>query len=572
MPEIVTSGQVTLIDLNDAKSLSSYIQSNRPTIQLYDPNTGALTPNWATTPVILTPELYVSGTSANIISQAKSITWYVAGNATPLTTGNGYTIGTTNPKALTINQNKLTDAIPQLTFIAEIVWTDPATGSDSAIKCEIVFARVSSGMAGASGQNAIVGILNNETHSVPTDAAGANGNFTGANSTMSIYNGATDDSANWTFAAAASASITGTLSGRTYTVTALSADSGYVDITASRSGYSPVTKRFTVTKNKTGNAGSSGSSPTAYWLVTSASAISKASNGAYTPATVTIDTKAQTGSVAPVAYAGRFIIAETTDGTTWVDKYTSAANEATKVHTPTTGIKAMRVRLYLAGGTTNLIDEEIIVVVTDGTNGTPGTPGANAVIAYVWTPNGNVVKNDAGSLTVKCEIYNGTTEVTTGITYQWQKLVNGTWVSLNSTTNYGTTGYNSATLTVPAGAIDSTSSFKCIATYGGKTYQDVATLVDQTDPIQAVLIAAEGTIFRNGEGTKNITAKLYQAGEEVDAAGTTYNYKWFMRNKDGVIDENFGGTGINFKTGKTIAVPATQVSSLGNLVLEVWTK
>ncbi len=108
------------------------------------------------------------------------------------------------------------------------------------------------------GEDAVVGLLTNEAHTVPTDSAGNNGNFTGAATTMMVYNGATDDSANWTVAATPIAGVTGSLVGKTYTVTAMTVDTGYVDMTASRAGYSSVTKRFTLTKSKAGVTGAPG--------------------------------------------------------------------------------------------------------------------------------------------------------------------------------------------------------------------------------------------------------------------------------------------------------------------------
>ena len=110
----------------------------------------------------------------------------------------------------------------------------------------------------AIGFGNVTGVLSNEAHTVPTDSAGNNGNFTGAATTMAVYNGATDDSANWTVAATPLAGVTGSLVGKTYTVTAMTVDTGYVDMVASRSGYSSVTKRFTLTKSKAGSAGSTG--------------------------------------------------------------------------------------------------------------------------------------------------------------------------------------------------------------------------------------------------------------------------------------------------------------------------
>lgn len=209
-----------------------------------------------------------------------------------------------------------------------------------------------------------------------------------------------------------------------------------------------------------------------------------------------------------------------------------------------------------------MLDEQIIPVVSDGAT------GADAVVAYAWNPNGNVIKNGSGTLTAQGDLYKGGVKQTSGVTYLWYKLIGGVWTALTS----AFTGYNTATLTIPASEITGTTSYKVRMTYSGQNYEDVVTVVDQTDPIQAVLVSAEGTIFKNGEGTKNVTAKLYQNAAEIDSAGTAYDYKWFWRNEAGAVDANFGGTGINFKTGKTIQLTSDKVVNIGNLVLEVWSK
>jgi hypothetical protein len=97
--------------------------------------------------------------------------------------------------------------------------------------------------------------LSNESHVIPTDADGLNGDFSGCSTTISVFVGPIDDSANWTITALASPGLTGTLAGRTYTVTALSGDIGYVDLTASKTGFPSITSRFSVSKAVAGTNG-----------------------------------------------------------------------------------------------------------------------------------------------------------------------------------------------------------------------------------------------------------------------------------------------------------------------------
>lgn len=574
---VVASGQITIVDLNDAKQLQLYINSNQPKIQIFNPNDSSYTPSWNTSNVILTPQLFIAGNNTDIIAQATSIKWFDSSAPTvELVTDSNYTVPTTGLKTLTIKANVLANK-NSINYICEVKWYDVDLKADVTAKASIDFAKIT---AGSNGTNAITAVLTNETHTVATDSAGNGADFTNAKTTMLVYNGATDDSANWTFTAVTS-NVTGAFgtgaTKNTYSATALSADTGYVDITAKRSGFSDITKRFVIVKNK------QGLSATSYWLVPSTVVIQKNISNQLTPANVSINMLSQVGSGAPSFYGGKLIIAESTDGTNFTDKYTSSSNETVaKSYTPSSSsIKAIRVRLYQAGstpnGTVNNLDEQQIVIVSDGQT---GAAGQNSVIATAWTPKGNIVKNATGNVDAQCDLYDGVSLVTTGATYQWYRF-NGTapdqgagagWEKLTATVNYGCTNYATKTMTIPATAVTSSTSFLCAVTYNSKTYKDVAVIVDQSDPIQMVLIAAEGTTILNGQGDKNITAKLYQAGVEIDVAGTTYNYTWYKKDATGTLDPNFGGTGINNKTGKTIKLLATSVDGLANLEVKVETK
>ncbi|MDA1918289.1 MULTISPECIES: hypothetical protein [Bacillus cereus group] len=569
MANTLATGMISIVDFNDAPSLTAFVSTTSPKTQIYDPASSTYTPNWTTSSPILTPSLFIStlGTTDSIDS-AKSVKWYDSTDlGTAIITGGAYTV---TGNTLKISQNIMTGSVYAKTFIAEIVWTDPATLADLVVRAEFTFNRANNGATGAAGAKAISAVLSNDSDVIPTDSAGNNGNFTGAISTMTIFEGATDVSASWTVTATP-VDIVGTLSGKTFTVTAFAAgkDTGYVDLTAARSGYSSITRRFALSKSK---QGISGTTPTLYRLLSSADAIQKNLAGAYTPSTITFTAKSQTGSGTYGDYSGRFTIEETTDGTTFTSKYTSSANEASKTHTPTAGIKAIRVRLHIAGVTpngTNHIDEQTISVVSDGAT---GAAGADAVLVSVWAPEGNLFKNDLStSLTAQADLYKGATVQSSGVTYEWfvQKSGNadegaGTgWDKLDATNqaSYGVTGaINTAKITVTAAGITNLAAFKIKATYASKAYYDTIIFYDQTDPIMVSVESSNGNIFKNGNVSSQLLCRLFQNGEEIDpklASATTgykYTYTWTKLKMDGNQDMNFGGTGIATKTGKWIDI------------------
>lgn len=99
--------------------------------------------------------------------------------------------------------------------------------------------------------------LSNQAVTVPASSSGVVSSFTGASTGITVWLGLTVDTSNWTFSIAPSTGITAALSGSTVTITGMTTavKSGYVDITASRSGYTSVTKRFSISKSEAGENG-----------------------------------------------------------------------------------------------------------------------------------------------------------------------------------------------------------------------------------------------------------------------------------------------------------------------------
>ncbi|MER2006505.1 MAG: hypothetical protein ABS939_03555, partial [Psychrobacillus sp.] len=262
-------------------------------------------------------------------------------------------------------------------------------------------------------------VLNNDYQTIYTDKDGNNGNYSGAVSTITIYSGSKDDTSNWSISASTS-NATGVLSGNTYTVTNLTADTGYVTFTATRSGYTTITKQFRLSKSKigsTGNTGATGSSATEYWLVTDVNVLQRNSSSYY-PVSITVSGKYQYGSGTPTAYAGRFVISESYDGTSYSVVSSSTANESTRVYTPSNQtIKIVKVQLYLAGGTSTLLDEQTIPIVEDGISGQSGDNAKNLV---VWTPEGDTIKNGENKVVAQADLYNGS-DVIEGTNYRWYR-------------------------------------------------------------------------------------------------------------------------------------------------------
>lgn len=127
------------------------------------------------------------------------------------------------------------------------------------------------------------------------------------------------------------------------------------------------------------------------------------------------------------------------------------------------------------------------------------------------------------------------------------------WRKLTDTTGMYT-GTSTSTITIYAAAVDSYAVYKCVATDSdsasstyNSNFQDVATFIDNSDPIQIVITSTGGDVFKNGQGSTVLTAVCYQAGAEIDSEGKG-TYTWTKYKKDGAIDTNWGTSGS--KTGK----------------------
>jgi len=214
--------------------------------------------------------------------------------------------------------------------------------------------------------------------------------------------------------------------------------------------------------------------------------------------------------------------------------------------------------------------------------------GSGIADLLVTTPNGNVFKNDeVATLIAKAELWRGSTIDTTNISYKWAMMDSsvtsttssgydaafGTGWRKLSDTNGKYTGTSTNTVTIYAAAVSSYAVVKCIATdtdttsatYDG-SFMDVATFIDNSDPLQIIITSTGGDVFKNGEGSTVLTAVCYQAGVEVDANGNG-SYKWTKYDKDGAIDTAWGTNGA--KTGKTLSVSNTDVNTKATFMCEV---
>lgn len=272
----------------------------------------------------------------------------------------------------------------------------------------------------------------------------------------------------------ACSSLTGTSPTITFTcTTAFVSPSGTIPIVMSVGGIT-FTKLFAYSiafKGTPGTAGAAGAASSSYWLISNADTVQKTSNADIlcTPATLTFTGKSKTGSSAPIDYAARWIISSSTDGIVYTDEYTSAANETSASLVTSPSYKAVRARMYLAGGVTTLLDEQIIPFVSDGA---VGASGDDAVTFQVYSSNGYALSTNTPTITLQTFAYVGDVAITSGATYQWYAY-NDEWSAIS--------GATLSYLDISRTDVLFSKSYMCKMIFGGVEYTGVATVDDKND-------------------------------------------------------------------------------------------
>lgn len=230
--------------------------------------------------------------------------------------------------------------------------------------------------------------LSNEYQAISTDENGnIPGEFPQVQTTAQVMYGTMDVTDDCSYTITESENVTGIWdkSTHTYTVSEVTADNVWVDIKAVYLNALTITKRFSVSKQKSGTPGRT------YVLESSTTILKKESENSITPNVVIFSAYYRDGkNTGRTDYAGRFVIEETSDGKTWKTAYSSVADEtsvnyyADYVFADSDGvlvadsdgsligarskdIVGLRCSLYASGGTINLIDTVKLDVITEVT-------------------------------------------------------------------------------------------------------------------------------------------------------------------------------------------------------------
>ena len=242
-------------------------------------------------------------------------------------------------------------------------------------------------LSGISTLDAIGATLDNDAHVVHTMPDGSGGDYSGCYAALTVWLGDTDVSDHLDeVTATPSAGVSGTWNAktRTYRVTGMSTDTGYVDFAATygleprtltvggrllviggkalqiKSAGAKIKKRFSISKSRDGKVGLS------HNLRSSTLVLRKQKDGrTLVPSSVTFSAyKNDNGAVS--SFSGIYQIEESRDaGKTYVIKYGSAAPELQVIYTPSGAeVNMIRCTLYDASGVQSL-DTQTVTILAD---------------------------------------------------------------------------------------------------------------------------------------------------------------------------------------------------------------
>ena len=602
MPTVLTSSQQTFVDITDQRKLSAYITSNLPKTQIENPNVLPHTyvPSWAETHLVLTPVLFLDQTNLELDAAGVTITWKRkdgTGAEASLVSGEAVSGG-----ILTVSKDNLAaSSSGMLTYLCYVSYYDSETRNTVNISSDITFTLV------RNAENAKLCLVNADTYVFKYNTSSALVGATQATLTAQVQGVSIskwqykDSSGAW--ADYPTTQDNSSITGGTLVVKPthavffnnvaqikLATDDPDVYDTVS------LTKIYDGAKGDPGAAGGDGQGGLSVILGNEAQTVACNANGnVAAELTVTIPF---------TAYLGIEQVACTCTVGTLPSGVTVKSNTAATTSKSGSVVLVFAANATLGGasvlnGTIDLtftVSGKSVVKKFAWTKSSKGSNGVNAVVFSIYAPNGTVVQNQSGSLTLATSAYSGATPISTA-TYQWAKYEDGKWVNISNAT--------ASTLTVAGADIVNIQSYRCTMTYGRQQYTDVITVEDKSDPYVSEMLSIGGFTVKNNLGGVVPYVIIWTNRQEVDpllgsisetapsspASGAfwykvdhtaktvtlmKYNgetwaaatekqeltYTWYMQDKDGQSVEYE-------KTGKVIYLSAEDIDSLVTLQCDV---
>lgn len=440
---LLATSQITIVDLNDAVSLQSYLTGNVPKVQFVT-NNGMYTPDYTNSPATITAELYRLGSSDNLITNnsryVTKIEWFYKISPAVEWTKIGaddarFTLGGTSPKfhSVSINQNLMTSENPGIAIKCEMTYKEDWMPEPHIQKSEMDFSLT---VQGDDGTDAYTALLTNANHTIICSSEGAPepgelGEDGRAQSDVLVYKGSKllTAVANTVQPRAGQfhykiLSSTGCSASRkdndTFYISNLTtrqksagANGANVTIEINCEGIQTLRQEMTITKVFHGADGTDGASAQ-YVIINGESAFKYGPNYSGTPTPSSITLTRQLFNVS----GGKW---QHYNGTAWTDfnpaqtgaTITIAHNMANTLFANISN-KQMRVRYYVND---KIFDEMTLVKLADGANGSNGADAYTVTLTneshtVVCENNGTPSTGELAKAFTDVVVYKGTNAVT----------------------------------------------------------------------------------------------------------------------------------------------------------------
>lgn len=139
---IVSTGSFTVVDMYDAPALNAWIGASQTTTQTYNNTLASYSPNYASTPQVLTLNLIRAGGSTSLVGTAVTgVKWYksvgnVVTEITSVTTTDAEYMSGTSRSILNTKANVPTTS-NNIKWSVEGIWTDPDTELPVSFRADI---------------------------------------------------------------------------------------------------------------------------------------------------------------------------------------------------------------------------------------------------------------------------------------------------------------------------------------------------------------------------------------------------------------------------------------------------
>lgn len=219
-----------------------------------------------------------------------------------------------------------------------------------------------------------------------------------------------------------------------------------------------------------------------------------------------------------------------------------------------------------------------------------------SIILNTYSPSGyNIVNTQPSQVVFNGDLYiNGVIDTTTKRKNSWfrqdtsvisttnplyDERVGLGWAKIDTSYEDATpnSGFDvevttNAVLTVKATDVINVESYRLIVTATDGEHKDSPqsgffTAYNFDSALIPSIETPDGTIFKNGNGSKHLRGVVYNTVGEVDQDGKLYTYNWYVYKSDGTLDTTFGGSGK--KVGKTILIDSSEIDDNSQLTLEV---